>query len=90
MALETAGTDISGGIGVGKGLKIGNVIGAAVVLEAVFPADPFLAVSICLHTSPPKGAAKSPDPPSLQKMQPRLPQVPSRLGQVMPPSKESL
>ena len=34
--------------------------------------------------------AKSPDPPALQKIQPRLPRVPSRLGQVMPPFKETL
>ena len=32
---------ISGGIGVGKGLKIGNIIGAAVCWRH-FPADPFL------------------------------------------------
>ncbi len=32
-------------------------------------------------------AAKSPLPPSLQKMQPPCPIVPSRLGQLMPPFK---
>ena len=36
------------------------------------------------------GAAKSPEPPSLQKMQPRVPRVPSRLGQVMRPSRAIL
>ena len=35
-------------------------------------------------------AAKSPLPPALQKIQPPLPTVPSRLGQVMPPFKETL
>ena len=35
-------------------------------------------------------AAKSPDPPSLQKIQPRVPQVPSRFGQEQPPFKEIL
>ena len=33
---------------------------------------------------------KSPDPPSEQKMQPPVPQVPSLLGQVMPPSRLGL
>ena len=34
-------------------------------------------------------AAKSPLPPSLQKIQPPCPMVPSRLGQLMPPSRDS-
>ena len=34
--------------------------------------------------------AKSPEPPSLQKMHPPYPMVPSRLGQDIPPSKASL
>ena len=34
--------------------------------------------------------AKSPEPPALQNMQPRRPSVPSRFGQVMPPSREIL
>jgi len=33
---------------------------------------------------------KSPEPPALQKIQPRVSIRPSRLGQVMPPLKESL
>ena len=34
--------------------------------------------------------AKSPDPPSLQKIQPPVPSVPSRFGHVKPPSKDTL
>ena len=34
--------------------------------------------------------AKSPEPPSLQKIQPPVPSVPSLFGQVKPPSKDTL
>ena len=33
-----------------------------------------------------RSPAKSPDPPALQKIQPVFPSVPSRFGQVIPPS----
>ena len=36
-----------------------------------------------------QAAAKSPEPPSLQKVQPPKPSVPSRFGQVQPEESES-
>ena len=37
-----------------------------------------------------KASQFDPEPPAEQKIQPRSPSVPSRLGQVMPPFRESL
>ena len=47
------------------------------------------ALSICELMSFPL-SAKSPEPLCEQKIQPRVPFVPSRLGQVKPPSRDNL
>ena len=44
--------------------------------------------SICVVMVSCLSPAKSPDPPALQKIQPRFPRVPSRFGQVIPPFNE--
>ena len=49
----------------------------------------FLAAAICSSMGS-SGAAKSPEPPSEQKVQPPVPSVPSRFGQVQPEESESL
>jgi hypothetical protein len=50
----------------------------------------FLALSICSVIDNILSAAKSPEPPLLQKIQPPVLMVPSRLGQDRPPERASL
>ena len=56
----------------------------------VYRLQSFFASSICRSMGSAADAAKSPEPPAEQKMQPRVPRVPSRFGQVTSALRESL
>ena len=66
-----------------------GIKGVTTYFFAPFPPTTAFAVSIASLISPPTGIEKSPLPPA-QKIQPRLPFVPSLVGQVKPPSRASL